>query len=88
MPEVYIIAGANGSGKSTISKSIVTKINIPIIDPDAIAREINPLDPKSEAIAAGKTAINRAQKYINESVSFGVETTLSGKSYLKLMLSL
>ena len=88
MPEIYIIAGANGSGKSTISKSIVRKINIPIIDPDAIAREINPLDPKSEAIAAGKAAINRAQKYINESVSFGVETTLSGKSYLKLMLSL
>ncbi len=84
MPEIHVIAGANGSGKSTISKNL----NIPIIDPDAIAREINPNDPTQAALQAGKIAIIRAQKYIDESLSFGVETTLSGHTYLKLMKSL
>ncbi len=88
MPEIYVIAGANGSGKSTISKSLVIQIDIPIIDPDAIAREINPIDPAQSAMQAGKAAIIRAQKYISESLNFGVETTLAGRNYLKLMKSL
>jgi predicted ABC-type ATPase len=88
MPEIYVIAGANGSGKSTISKSIVKQINIPIIDPDAIAREIDPIKPEKAAVQAGRTAIERTQKYIDKSLSFGVETTLSGRNYLKLMKSL
>jgi predicted ABC-type ATPase len=88
MPEIYVIAGANGSGKSTISKSLVKQIDIPIIDPDEIAREINPVNPAQAAMQAGRMAIDRAQIYINKPVSFGVETTLSGRNYLKLMKSL
>jgi predicted ABC-type ATPase len=88
MPEVYIIAGANGAGKSTISKNLRSMFEIPIIDPDAIAREINAVNPESVAVLAGKAAINTAQQYISDSVSFGVETTLSGKSYLKMMKKL
>ncbi len=88
MPEIYVIAGANGSGKSTISKSLVKQIDIPIIDPDAIAREIDPVNPAQAAMRAGRMAIDRAQIYINKPVSFGVETTLSGRNYLKLMKSL
>jgi predicted ABC-type ATPase len=88
MPEIYVIAGANGSGKSTISKSLVKQIDIPIIDPDAIARELDPVNPAQAAMQAGRIAIDRAQVYINKPVSFGVETTLSGRNYLKLMKSL
>lgn len=88
MPEIYVIAGANGSGKSTITKSLVKQIDIPIIDPDAIAREIDPINPAEAAMQAGRIAIDRAQVYINKPISFGVETTLSGRNYLKLMKSL
>lgn len=86
MPEFYVIAGANGSGKSTFTRAI--SIDIPIIDPDAIAKEINPLQPERVAILAARTAISRCQEYINSSFSFGVETTLAGNNYLKLMDSL
>jgi predicted ABC-type ATPase len=34
-----IVAGANGSGKSTLTKLFTD--NIPVIDPDAIAREMS-----------------------------------------------
>lgn len=88
MPEIYIIAGANGAGKSTISKKIKSAANIPIIDPDAIAKEINSLDPEQSAIVAGKAAINLTNKYVSEGVSFGIETTLAGKSYLRLIQDL
>jgi predicted ABC-type ATPase len=86
MPEFYVIAGANGSGKSTFTRSV--SLTLPIIDPDAIAKEVDPIQPEQVAILAARTAISRSQEYINESCSFGVETTLAGNNYLKLMKSL
>jgi predicted ABC-type ATPase len=59
MPELTIVAGANGSGKSTLTKLFTD--NIPIIDPDAIAREIAPEQPESAALAAGRKAIELAR---------------------------
>jgi predicted ABC-type ATPase len=85
MPELYVVAGANGSGKSTLTRSI--SAGIPIIDPDAIAREIDPAQPARVSILAARRAIALAQQYIEESSSFLVETTLAGKNYLKLMNS-
>ena len=85
MPELYIIAGANGSGKSTLTKSIST--DMPIIDPDAIAREINPIESNNIAILAARRAILLAKYYIQASCTFAIETTLSGNNYLKLMSS-
>jgi predicted ABC-type ATPase len=87
MPAVYVIAGANGSGKSTFSQSLANR-DIPILDPDAIARTIDPEFPEQAAIAAGKETLDRIKKYINQSIDFGFETTLSGRSYLKLIKSL
>jgi predicted ABC-type ATPase len=83
MPEMIVIAGPNGAGKSSLTKLLTT--NIPVIDPDAIAREIAPANPASVALAAGRQAINRAKEYIQLDLSFIVETTLAGNSYLNLM---
>jgi predicted ABC-type ATPase len=47
-----------------------------------------PLIKDVSASQASRTAIERTQKYIDKSLSFGVETTLSGRNYLKLMKSL
>lgn len=84
-PNLIIIAGANGSGKSTLTRGIFQNSNLPIIDPDAIAREINPLSLESVAMAAGRQAVNRINNYLNNNQSFGAETTLSGNNYLKIM---
>jgi predicted ABC-type ATPase len=83
MPELIVIAGPNGAGKSSLTK--LSTSNIPVIDPDAIAREIAPENPASAALAAGRQAIDRAKGYIQSNRSFIVETTLAGNSYLKLM---
>jgi predicted ABC-type ATPase len=82
MPELIVIAGPNGAGKSSLTKLSTT--NIPVIDPDAIAREIAPPNPESAAIGAGRQAIDRAKEYIQSNSSFIVETTLAGNSYLNI----
>jgi predicted ABC-type ATPase len=83
MPTLTVIAGANGSGKSTLTKQLDRSILL--IDPDAIAKELNPLDPVSAAIAAGRQALALAQQYIQSESSFVVETTFAGNTYIKLM---
>ncbi len=90
MPELFIIAGANGTGKSTLTKSKpeLIPIDIPTIDPDAIAREIDSLQPERVAVLAGKKAISQAEEFIRLLSSFAVETTLAGNSYLRLMTAI
>lgn len=83
MPELTVVAGANGAGKSTLTK--LFSVNIPVVDPDAIAREITPEQPESAALAAGRKSIELARSYIQSERSFIVETTLSGNTYLNLM---
>jgi predicted ABC-type ATPase len=60
-------------------------VNILWIDPDAIARQIDPVNPASAAIAAARQALALCQQYAESERSFMVETTLAGKSYLNLM---
>jgi predicted ABC-type ATPase len=83
MPILTVVAGANGSGKSTLTK--LSGVNALLIDPDAIAREIDPVNPAAAAIAAGRQALALCQRYAESECSFIVETTLAGKSYLNLM---
>jgi predicted ABC-type ATPase len=49
-----------------------------LLDPDAIARRLNPSNPSAAAVAAGREALNRTAEYLREGLSFAVETTLSG----------
>jgi predicted ABC-type ATPase len=83
MPELTVVAGANGAGKSTLTK--LSSINVPLIDPDALARVISPENPESAALAAGRQAIELARLYIQSGSSFVVETTLAGNTYLNLI---
>jgi predicted ABC-type ATPase len=91
MPTLTVIAGANGSGKSTLTRQLVRRAaenenrSILLIDPDAIAKEIDPINPAAAAIAAGRKVLSLSQQYIQSESSFIVEITFSGNTYLKLM---
>ncbi len=81
-----MVAGANGSGKSSITRWNPDLLRqFPIIDPDAIARTIQVEPNASSSIEAGKQALREAKGYLESSQSFGVETTLSGHTYLRMM---
>ena len=82
---LYILAGANGSGKSTISKVFLPTEGLVYINPDDIARELNPQCPEAAKIEAGKTTLRKVAESINRRESFAIESTLSGSAYIKLI---
>ena len=83
MKKVFILAGANGSGKSTIAKVLLPTVGIAYVNPDDIARELNPSDLTSVKITAGREALRRIDEMMARGESFALETTLSGLSYVK-----
>jgi predicted ABC-type ATPase len=85
VPTLTVIAGPNGSGKSTLTRSVDFEGRDRLLDPDAIARGLNRLNPSAAAIAAGREVLKRTADYLNRGVSFAVETTLSGRGNAHLL---
>jgi len=82
MKRLFIIAGANGSGKSTIAKVLLPTEGIVYVNPDDIARELNPGDLLAVRIAAGREALKRIDTLMDRGESFAIESTLSGNAYV------
>ncbi len=77
---LILFAGPNGSGKTTITIMISRHKLVPklYLNPDDIAREINPDDPWKVRLAAGRKAAELRKAYLERNKSFAMETTLSG----------
>ena len=56
-----------------------------MIDPDALARQLEPEAPERAAIAAARAAIQQSRTFLAERRSFVVETTLAGAGGIALM---
>ncbi len=88
--ELWIIAGANGSGKTTLTQFYQTRFKkeLLFINPDDIAKEIDDsYDGKDASLIykAGKETVIRQNKLLARGVSFGYETTFSGKRDLDMI---
>jgi predicted ABC-type ATPase len=61
MPELYIIGGSNGSGKTTVALSLLPNFLevFEYVNADAIAAGLSPLKPESVAIQAGRLMLER-----------------------------
>ena len=85
MPTLTVIAGPNGSGKTTLTRSVDFEGRERLLDPDTIARGLNPLNPSAAAIAAGREVLKRTADYLNRGLSFAVETTLASRNRVDLI---
>ncbi len=87
---VYIIAGPNGSGKTTFARMFLPDyVNCPnFVNADLIAQGLAPFDPRAAAIKAGKLVLQQIHEYASRGIDFAFETTLSGKSYVSLLSNL
>lgn len=87
MPQLYIIAGCNGAGKTTASMTLLPEVLgiREFVNADAIASGLSPLNPEGVAIEAGKLMLNRIYYLMSQGLDFAVETTLSTKSYQGLV---
>ncbi len=83
MPNLYIIAGCNGAGKTTASFTVLPEmLNCDIfINADEIARGLSPLKPELSSIEAGRLMLKKINDYIPLQKDFAFETTLSSRTF-------
>ena len=86
-PQLYIIAGPNGSGKTTFARKFLPDYAkcLEFVNVDLIASGLSPFDPERAALKAGRIMLEQIHSLGNRGLDFGFETTLSGKSYLRLL---
>jgi predicted ABC-type ATPase len=87
MPNLYIIAGCNGSGKTTASESLLPDLlNCKeFVNADSIAAGLSPYNVEAVAFEAGRIMLQRIRHLISEKQDFAFETTLSSRSYVGII---
>ena len=87
MKQIILIAGPNGAGKTTFAQEFLPKEaeTINFINADLIASGLSPFAPDKVAIEASKLLLSRIDECCKHGESFGLESTLSGKSYLRMI---
>ncbi|MBS1936994.1 MAG: zeta toxin family protein [Bacteroidetes bacterium] len=82
-----IIAGPNGAGKTSFAKSYLLQETMVVnfVNADYIAAGLSPLKPERAARAAGRILLEELDRLTKAKESFALESTLSGKTYLKLI---
>jgi predicted ABC-type ATPase len=81
--KLYIIAGCNGAGKTTVSFTILPEILDckEYVNADEIAKGLSPFQPEKVSFEAGRIMLNRINELLTKNENFAFETTLSTKSY-------
>jgi predicted ABC-type ATPase len=87
MPTCCIIAGHNGAGKTTFALEYLPKVVhcYHYINADLIAAGLSPFAPERELITASRIFLHEIEICIQKKLDFAFETTLAGRSYLKLI---
>lgn len=87
MPNLYIISGCNGAGKTTASYTVLPDmLNCrEFVNADEIAKGLSPFNPENVAIDAGRIMLGRIKELMNDGVDFAFETTLATRSYAALI---
>lgn len=84
-PICWMIAGPNGAGKTTFALKYLPEVAgcQNFVNADLIAAGLSPLEPGRELVAAGRLFLKEMSSYIAKRESFGFETTLAGRGYLR-----
>jgi predicted ABC-type ATPase len=85
-PTLFLIGGCNGAGKTTFARRLLPMEGVELfLNADEIARGLSPLKPELAAVRAGRLLLENAHDLIAKRKSFGLESTLSGKTYARLL---
>jgi predicted ABC-type ATPase len=89
-PICTIIAGPNGAGKTTFALGYLPTFGPSrnFVNADLIAGGLSPLDPEKAQLEASRLFLAEVHEYIRRRESFAFETTLSGRTYLRMIRQL
>ena len=82
-PVLYVLAGVNGAGKSSVGGHLLTRAGLPWFNPDSFARELRAAtgcDPTAANAAAWTEGMRRLDDAVAAGRSHAFETTLGGRS--------
>lgn len=86
IPVCRIIAGPNGAGKTTFALKYLPLAQCRhFVNADLIAAGLSPLAPEQQSVAASRLFLRQIEQHIHADRDFAFETTLSGRTYLRLI---
>lgn len=77
-PQVFVIAGANGAGKSTSAPAILPP-GMPYLNADDIAKELSETSGNRDILAA-RLLFHQWEEWAAQRADFAIETTLASRS--------
>lgn len=81
-PHFILVAGPNGSGKTTASQALIRDQFgiVQYVNADVIAQGLSGFSPESVALEAGSLMLERIETLANARQNFAIETTLASRS--------
>lgn len=88
MPQLYVISGCNGAGKTTASYALLPEMLgcSQFVNSDEFAKSLSPFSPDAASIQAGKLMLLKMNYLFKRHEDFAIETTLATRS-LKRMIA-
>ncbi len=89
-PVIYVLAGVNGSGKSSLLGSLLESRGLSYYNPDEAARKLRELHPAMTPFLANSHAWSLGKEMLEDAIArrrtFAFETTLGGNTITALLL--
>ncbi len=89
-PRLYVVAGANGAGKSSILGAMILEQGVEYFNPDAATRLIQQANPGIAKSEANSIAWYQGKRLLELAIAhrrdFAFETTLGGRTMTALLL--
>lgn len=86
---IYVVAGVNGAGKSSIVGAALEEVGIPYFNPDVATRQLLEADPALDLDAANEEAWLEMVRLLDAAIqaggTFAFETTLGGRTITGLL---
>ena len=87
MPRLFIIAGCNGSGKTTASYALLPGLLgcSEFVNSDEFAKSLAPFHPEKAYVAASRYMLMKMRYLLHQRADFCIDTTLATRFLLKVI---
>ena len=89
-PTIYVLAGVNGSGKSSLGGAAMTSRGVEYYDPDSAARRLREIHPNMTQTMANSHAWTLGKEMLESAIArkeiYALETTLGGSTITNLLI--